>query len=648
MKKKFFALLMVMALVLGMSSTALAAIVGSDWLEDPFYNSPFYDNTPEVEGADFVWTGIAYAFDDEADKSTCSVVGLCAENSWTRINIPANVNGITVTAIVDAFKENNVVNYVSIPETVKMIDAYSFNKCANLTTINYCGVEYTEVDAFVSAYLGNGGSFGSADPARYEFGGTALAGSKTPVVDSPTGDNTPIEVAQVEVKWSETKPWTVEASNVVVGDDNWDYDYRIIKDGKEVFYGVMGVRKGDAISIDISYTVGSYGEGKYTVKVLPNYYDQDNGRWVYPCEATTSANTYTKPAKQLATPANLAFDKETSKLTFDAVEGAVTYDIYTCVYVAGVDDGKSWSTSVDAAEISANKAEVVLDDYIVENLNRMEVDESYKEIDFTYSIEVIAVSDDINTAAYSDYAKLVLFENKVTKEQVKENFDEAFAGEEIDVDVAVDALVGVSNDTIVELMETDAAFAEKVEKLDAVFIEDLGDSYKGATSKTEAVDASKVEVVGVAINGAYVGAQSVELTFAEPEEEVSVPEKYENGVQLDISLLIDDYAVENLAVPVTITMPIPTGVAKENLVILHYHGDATEPEVLVPTVNADGTMTFIVDGFSTFVVANQVVEGTVTPETPKTGDASTTAVVWSLLFLAAGVVLVSKRNSFAK
>ena len=384
----------------------------------------------------------------------------------------------------------------------------------------------------------------------------------------------------------------------------------------------------------------------FTVKVLPNYYDQDNGRWVYPCEATTSANTYTKPAKQLATPANLAFDKGTSKLTFDAVEGAVTYDIYTCVYVAGEDYGKSWSTSVDAAEISGNKAEVVLDDYIVENLNRMEVDESYKEIDFTYSIEVIAVSDDINKAAYSDYAKLVLFENKVSKEQVKENFDEAFTGEEIDVDVAVGALVGVSNDTIIEMLETDAAFAEKVEKLDAACIEDLGDSYKGATSKTESVDASKVEVVGVAINGA--GAQSVELSFAEPEEKVTVPEKYENSVQLDISLLIDNYAVENLAVPVTITMQIPTGVAKENLVILHYHGDATEPVVIVPTVNEDGTMTFIVDGFSTFVVANQVVEGTVTPEAPKTGDASTTAVVWSLLFLAAGVVLVSKRNSFAK
>ena len=173
----------------------------------------------------------------------------------------------------------------------------------------------------------------------------------------------------------------------------------------------------------------------------------------------------------------------------------------------------------------------------------------------------------------------------------------------------------------------------------------LGDGYKGATSETKLVDATKVSVVGLALNGR--GAmETLELSFAEPEKKADVDKKYENAVQLDISLMVDDYALENLSVPVTITMPIPTGVAKENLVILHYHGSAKEPVVIVPTVNEDGTMTFIVDGFSTFVVANQVVEAT--PEAPKTGDTSGTALVCSLLFLAAGVVLVMKRNSFAK
>lgn len=134
---------------------------------------------------------------------------------------------------------------------------------------------------------------------------------------------------------------------------------------------------------------------------------------------------------------------------------------------------------------------------------------------------------------------------------------------------------------------------------------------------------------------------------------VEVPEGYEDGIQLDISFMIDDYSVETtLIVPVTITMPIPAGVEKENLVILHYHGDAETPDVIVPTVNADGTMTFIVGGFSTFVVTNEVVEAApetpANPEAPKTGDVSTTTTVCSLLLLAAGVVLISKRKSFVK
>ena len=208
------------------------------------------------------------------------------------------------------------------------------------------------------------------------------------------------------------------------------------------------------------------------------------------------------------------------------------------------------------------------------------------------------------------------------------------------------------------MMKTDAEFVKKVEKVDEALIEKLGDKYKGATSETNLVDASKVEVVGVAINGK--DAESVELTFAEPEKKVEVDKKYENAVALDIELLVNGEALENLSVPVTITMPIPAGVAKENLVILHYHGDATEPVVIVPTVNPDGTMTFIVDGFSTFVVANQVTDAEApkeeskedtkneTAESPKTGDASGTTMMYSLLLLAAGVVLVLKRNAFAK
>lgn len=170
----------------------------------------------------------------------------------------------------------------------------------------------------------------------------------------------------------------------------------------------------------------------------------------------------------------------------------------------------------------------------------------------------------------------------------------------------------------------------------------------------EKVDASKISIVGAAFNANGTYEKEVVLSVKEPEKKVEVDKKYENAIALDIELFVAGEVRENLTVPVAITMPIPEGVEKEDLVILHYHGDAEEPVVIVPTVNEDGTMTFYVGGFSTFVIANQVVEAETTPAdsatstAPKTGDTSGTVMVCSLLLLAVGLVLVMKRNAFVK
>ena len=477
---------------------------------------------------------------------------------------------------------------------------------------------------------------------------TAMADVNSPVVDntptinSPTVDNTPSDSipSEITVEWSETKPWTVVAENVNTSDGFMEYVFRIWKDGELIDGLQYSVLKNHEISVDISATVGVYGAGEYYVAV---FVWGDDG---IVSEGISEKLTYTKPDKQLATPANFSIDTEVAKLTFDAVEGAEFYDVWAWVNVAGNEVDKFRYLSIDAKELKDNKYEGSIG-FILSDLEWIIAE--YPNSDITIQIGVCAVTTKIDEIMPSDYAKQVVYEKVLSKEQVKENFEEAFEALENNEPIpAVDALSGISNETITELLETDAEFAEKVAELDEFLVEAMGDDYKGATSETDVVDITKVSVVGLAINAYW--AEEVELTFAEPAKKAEVDEKYENAVQLDISLLVDGEAMEDLSVPVTITMPIPTGVAKENLVILHYHGNATEPEVIVPTVNADGTMTFIVDGFSTFVVTNEVVEETPAPapETPKTGDTSTTALVCSLLFLVAGVVLVMKRNAFAK
>lgn len=647
MKKKLFAVLMAMVLVLGMSTTALAENNNSPRIDTSNWDSPYWDNSPEV--GDIVWNGIAYDYAD--DKSFCEVVGLGKEieNDREYIYIPASIDGVPVTSIGNAFKDNATIKYVSIPATVKMIGENAFYNCANLATILYAGMEYTDVAEFVKAYSANGGAFGSPSPASNEFAGTKLTGADEA--------SDPVEVREIKVTWSETTPWTVVAENVTPEDECWDYYFEFYLDGEWVDWDYTWAYSGDEVSMDMSWYVSMYGEGKYTVVVksgnMESLDDEDGVR----AKGTSAARTYVEPENKIPTPANFAFDKESGKVTFDTVEGAISYEIYVYIYVADKLEAQYCCERVDKEDISGTKAEIEVPD-VVADIEYYEETDELKDIDFRYEVGVIAVSDNIDKAADSEPATIVLFENKLTKEQVKENFDKAFENVEEEPTEAVSALSAVSNETIIEMLETDSEFAEKFEKLDEILIEAYGDAYKGATSETDVVDASKVKVLGLAING-YAGVTSIELSFADVEDDakVDVPEGYKEAVQLDIKLMLEDFSRTNLSAPVTITMPIPAGVEKENLVILHYHGDATTPAVIVPTVNDDGTMTFVVDGFSTFVVANEVVEETPaptptpekpTPETPKTGDTSGTALVCSLLFLAAGVVLVLKRNSFAK
>lgn len=199
-------------------------------------------------------------------------------------------------------------------------------------------------------------------------------------------------------------------------------------------------------------------------------------------------------------------------------------------------------------------------------------------------------------------------EGNVTEDNVLNDFNKALEDE--DVEYAITLLQNVDNEMLIEKLQTDADFAKKVAELEKSYQNEYTITVT-SKSEVENVDASKVSIVGAALNAPGDSRpRVVELSIKTPVNAVEVPSKYSNKLLLDITLLIDEVAQESLSVPVTITMPIPSGVSKEKLVILHYHANATEPTVLTPVINADNTMTFIVDKFSTFVVANDTSEDT--------------------------------------
>jgi len=159
-----------------------------------------------------------------------------------------------------------------------------------------------------------------------------------------------------------------------------------------------------------------------------------------------------------------------------------------------------------------------------------------------------------------------------------------------------------------------------------------------------------ISVVGAAFNAKQ--NETITLHFSKPANNVVIDGtryKTNNAVQFDIRLMNGATPLQNLDVPVTITVPIPSGVQESNFWILHYHNNG-DYEVITPKLNGDGTCTFTVANFSVFAFVNGVEEsengGTVTVSTdpkstsnaPKTGD-ETNVINWLLVAAMSAIAI---------
>lgn len=81
-------------------------------------------------------SGVAYRLND--DNTSYEVVGYSEHQSV--ITILAEIDGIPVTSIKnDAFHNNEYINTISIPSTVKQIGEAAFRDCKNLTKVTFEG-----------------------------------------------------------------------------------------------------------------------------------------------------------------------------------------------------------------------------------------------------------------------------------------------------------------------------------------------------------------------------------------------------------------------------------------------------------------------------------------------------------------------------
>ena len=209
-------------------------------------------------------------------------------------------------------------------------------------------------------------------------------------------------------------------------------------------------------------------------------------------------------------------------------------------------------------------------------------------------------------------------------------------------------------------MQTDAEVLSEIAKLEEKYAAQQGITVKPAAVTEEAakyVDVNKVSIIGAALNAK--AGEEVKLNIAVPVVPENIDSKYQNAVQIDIKLLSGSKYLENLDVPVTITMPIPSGVSLNNLRILHYHAGAKNGEQVLYSVDSvNKTITFTVTGFSTFVFANEVAQNTQTDTntnsnvavtSPKTADTNTMLYLMMLgMVCLVGVVFATRKIKYSR
>ncbi len=382
------------------------------------------------------------------------------------------------------------------------------------------------------------------------------------------------------------------------------YRVVILKDGEIHEVGLWGFEEPERITFQGAKYINESGTYKFRVMAvsMENWDTQISSDWSH-----SEEKVYTRPSQALGTTTGYWDSERAGVFRYTGVEGAGGYSLELFYTADGSDEEFSLGST---SWVEAGYKDIT----------------TPREEDFTrridsfgagrYRVKVTALSGNIDEIAngaageFSDY-----FDTAKVSEGVGDKISGA-----MEAATAAEALATVKAEIpqseLHTAMQTDSAVLSQMKELEERYVAEKGIVKSNPVVSEEAsayVNAQDISVVGAGLN---VDSGDVRL-------EVSMPEKKENldgyqfasSVQLDVSLVHNSAKVHELEVPITVTMPIPSGLQASRLVVLHYRTDGTVETVSLK-MNGDGTVTFTVDGFSTFVFA---VEGTDNPDTDNPG-----------------------------
>jgi hypothetical protein len=308
------------------------------------------------------------------------------------------------------------------------------------------------------------------------------------------------------------------------------------------------------------------------------------GEWSDWCE-----KVYNRPAQELKAP-ECRWDEETpGLLRWTPVEGAKGYVVV--VY------NDAWNQVAYAQYESGNHQE--------HDLSQSMANWSVGK----YHIHVRALSADIDACANSDSGEIVY---EVPGVAVSDVLSEAMETAKTDPRSAVGILMRKADPSeLANAMQTDAGVLNQIKELERLYMEVSGNTVASPVVTEAAgalLDASKIDVAGAGFNG-WNNAVSLHVDVAGSESAVDVPsDVYDRSVQLDIRLVAGERHISKPNLPVAITIPVPSGMDAGRLAIVHYGADGQGEDVSFKN-NGDGTVTFTVTHFSTFLFGEKKSTG---------------------------------------
>lgn len=400
-----------------------------------------------------------------------------------------------------------------------------------------------------------------------------------------------IEVLKDEQQYPDASVWLSSAAY----ESYWDSEAQ-----KTVYTDVLLREHSFSVFRDI-FESGSY---KFRVKTCAlrddeAYQDSEWSQW-------SESITYVRPQQELGMVTDIFWDTEKAGVCRFAPLQDSEF-IYTYYVALHKQYGDRWN--IVATSFVGEKDAAMVD---------VDFSRSISSIgEGKYYVTVQAISNDIDTVAHGRESQSSdILDTSVNAEKLSG----ILSGAADKTAVETKALLTDSADisAIQQAMQTDDTFRGQVQELESRYAAEQNITVESpAVSDTarEYVNPQQVSIVGAAFNAAQGQAVSLQMDVTPEADRVPVYSGYKKNVQLDIKLVSDQAEIHDLSMPVSVTMPIPQGINAAQLVILHHHADGTTEQAAFH-VNNDGTITFTVTSFSTFVFAEKNSEDTPDEPTP--------------------------------